>query len=54
VGIGGRVGAQTGGTNGYLAYRRSGYGGVETWLLLGDPNAQRFRGRLVGKGIWPM
>jgi hypothetical protein len=53
-GIGGRVVAQTGGTNGYLAYRRSGYGGVETFLILGDPNALKFRERVVLKVVWAM
>jgi hypothetical protein len=53
-GIGARVVAQNGGTNGYLAYRRSGYGGVETFLIVGDPNAQRFTRRLVFKVIWPL
>jgi len=53
-GIAGRIVAQAGGTNGYLAYRRSGYGGVETFLILGDPNARRFRQRLVLKVVWAM
>jgi hypothetical protein len=53
-GIGGRLVAQTGGTNGYLSYRRSSYGGVETFLIVGDPNARRFRQRLVLKVVWPM
>jgi len=53
-GIAGRIVAQTGGTNGYLAYRRSGYGGVETLLILGDPNARKFAGRLVLKVVWPI
>lgn len=53
-GIGGRVVARTGGTNGYLAYRRSGYGGVETFLILGDPNALKFRERVVLKVVWAM
>jgi hypothetical protein len=53
-GIAGRIVAETGGTNGYLSYRRSGYGGVETFLILGDPNARRFRQRLALKVIWPI
>jgi hypothetical protein len=53
-GIGGRVVAQTGGTNAYLAYRRSGYGGVETFLILGDPNARKFRARVMTKVVWSM
>jgi len=51
-GIGGRVVAQTGGTNGYFSYRRSGYGGMETFLIVGDPNAKKFRPRLVLKVVW--
>ncbi len=53
-GIGGRVVAQTGGTNGYLAFRRSGYGGTETFLILGDPNALKFQQRVVLKVVWAM
>lgn len=53
-GIGGRMVAQTGGTNGYLAFRRSGYGGTETFFILGDPNAKKFRQRLVLKVVWAM
>jgi hypothetical protein len=53
-GIAGRVVAQTGGTNAYFAYRRSGYGGVETFLIMGDPNARRWTPRLVLKVVWPM
>jgi hypothetical protein len=46
--------AQTGGTNGYLAYRRSGYGGVVTFLILGDPSALKFHERVVLKVVWAM
>jgi hypothetical protein len=53
-GISGRLVAQTGGTNAYFAYRRSGYGGVETFFILGDPNATRFKRRIMTKVIWPM
>jgi hypothetical protein len=53
-GIAGRIVAETGSTNGYLAYRRSGYGGVETFLIVGDPNARRLRQRLALKVVWPM
>ena len=52
-GIVGRVVAQNFGTNGYLAYRQSGYGGVETFLILGDPNATKFRASVMYKVIWP-
>jgi hypothetical protein len=53
-GIVGRVVAQTGGTGGYFAYRQSGYGGVEQFLILGDPNAPKFTPGLAFKVIWPM
>lgn len=53
-GLGARVVAQNGGTNGYFAYRRSGYGGVEQFLIFGDPNAKHFTRRLVFKVVWPM
>jgi hypothetical protein len=53
-GISGRLVAQTGGTNAYFAYRHSGYGGTETFLIFGDPNAAKFRQRLVLKVVWAM
>ena len=53
-GIAGRIVAETDGTDGYLSYRRSGYGGVETFLILGDPSARRFRQRLSLKVVWPI
>jgi hypothetical protein len=53
-GIGARVVAQNGGTNGYFAYRRSGYGGIERFLIFGDPNAKHFTQRLVFKVVWPI
>ena len=46
--------AQTGGTNGYFAYRQSGYGGVERYLILGDPNAKKFTPRIALKVVWAM
>jgi hypothetical protein len=52
-GIVGRVVAQPGGTSGYLAYRRSGFGGVEQFLILGDPNAPSFRAHVSLKVVWP-
>jgi hypothetical protein len=53
-GIGGRIVSQTGGTSGYVAFRQSGYGGVETFLILGDPNERKFTRRLAFKVVWPM
>jgi hypothetical protein len=44
-----------GGTSGYIAYRRSGYGGTETFLILGDPNARRnFAQRVALKIVWSL
>jgi hypothetical protein len=53
-GFGGRIISQTGGTGGYLAYRQSGYGGVERWFILGDPNSKKFRKRILTKVVWPL
>jgi hypothetical protein len=53
-GIGGRVVSQDGSTNAYHAYRQSGYGGVETFFILGDPNARSFGAHLATKVVWPM
>jgi hypothetical protein len=40
--------------NFYFAFRRSGYAGVETFLIFGNPNAERFQGRFVVKAILPL
>jgi hypothetical protein len=53
-GIGGRLVAQTGGTNGYFSYRHSGYGGTETFFIVGDPNAAKFQKRVAFKVVWAM
>jgi hypothetical protein len=45
---------QTGGTNLYVAYRRSGYGGAKTFFILGDPNATKFKRWIMTRVIWPM
>ncbi len=52
--IGGRIVGTDDGTNGYLSYRKSGYGGTEYFLILGDPNAEEFADRLVAKVIVPL
>ncbi len=41
--IGGRVVVQGADTNWYLSYRSSGARGTEVFVILGDPNAARFR-----------
>ncbi|MGC8833359.1 MAG: carbohydrate binding family 9 domain-containing protein, partial [Armatimonadota bacterium] len=53
-GFGGRVVMQTGGTNAYLSYRNSGYGGVETFVVFGDPNSPKFQKRILVKRVWAM
>ena len=52
--IGGRLVAQTGGTNGYFSYRHSGYGGTGLFFIVGDPNALKFQKRVVFKVVWAM
>jgi hypothetical protein len=49
--IGGRLVRRDGETNWYLSFRSSGYGGTEYYIILGDPNADEFRERLVFKLI---
>lgn len=41
--IGGRMVETNGSTNWYLSYRESGKTGVETFFIIGDPNADKFR-----------
>jgi hypothetical protein len=52
AGRSGRLVAQTGGTNGYFSYRHSGYGGTETFFIVGDPNATKFQKRVAFKVVW--
>jgi len=33
--------------------RHSGYGGVERFLILGDPNSVKFRKRIMTRVVWP-
>jgi hypothetical protein len=40
--------------NGYLSFRRSGYGGTEYFIILGDPNAETFSAHLVFKIVRPL
>lgn len=51
--IGGRLVRRNSRTNGYLSLRRSGYGGTEYFIILGDPNAETFSKRLVFKIVRP-
>ena len=60
VGVGGRVILRRNETqdddawNWYVSLRRSGAKGVETFLILGDPNASEFTPRIEGKVLWPL
>ena len=38
----------------YIAFRRSGAAGIETFFILGDPNGDRFVPRLEGKILFPL
>ncbi|GMV36672.1 MAG: hypothetical protein AMXMBFR61_11800 [Fimbriimonadales bacterium] len=50
-GIGGRLVRRDSSVNWYLSYRKSGYGGLEMFVILGDPNADNFAERLVFKVV---
>ena len=52
--VAGRIIQHGGDVNGYLAYRRTGNTGNEYYLILGDPNAQRFRPSIIAKAVFPM
>ena len=49
--LGSRLIWQVDGPNIYFALRRSGYSGTDFFIILGDPNAQEFKQRLVAKVI---
>ena len=49
--LGSRLIWQVEGINTYFALRRSGYAGTDFFIILGDPNAQEFKQRLVAKVI---
>ncbi len=49
--LGSRLIWQKDGANIYFALRRSGYAGTDFFIILGDPNASKFRQRLVAKVI---
>ncbi len=60
IGVGGRVilrrndPQEEDAWNWYVSLRRSGAKGVETFLILGDPNADVFTRRIEGKVLWPL
>lgn len=49
--LGGRLLTRNGRTSAFLSYRKSGYGGLEYFVILGDPAADGFRPRLVIKVV---
>lgn len=49
--LGGRLLARNGKVSAFLSYRKSGYGGLEYFVILGDPAADGFRPRLVIKVV---
>ena len=49
--LGSRLIWQAEGINTYFVLRRSGYAGTDFFIILGDPNAQEFKQRLVAKVI---
>ena len=53
-GIGGRLVRLNGKANWYFSFRKSGYGGTEYFVILGDPNAEIFSHRLVFKVVKPL
>jgi hypothetical protein len=50
--LSGRLVSRNGDTNGYLAYRDAGAKGMETFVILGDPNAETWRTRIALKFVW--
>jgi len=54
MGIGGRIVHTGRSTNGYLSFRKSGYGGTEYFVILGDPNARTFATRILLKLVHPL
>ncbi len=51
--ISGRAVRNQGDTNFYVAYRRTGNQGAEYFLILGDPNATKYRNSLILKMVVP-
>ena len=51
---GGRLVIQDSNTNFYLSYRNAGRGGLDTYFILGDPNARRFAQRVMMKWVFAL
>jgi hypothetical protein len=52
--FGGRVVVQDANTNWYLSYRNSGERGMETFFIIGDPNARRFSEQVRVKFVFAL
>jgi hypothetical protein len=52
--VGGRIVVQGSTTNWYLQYHDSGEKGLETYLIVGDPNARRFVNQVVAKAVFAL
>ncbi|HZP81861.1 MAG TPA: carbohydrate binding family 9 domain-containing protein [Chthonomonadaceae bacterium] len=51
---GGRLVVENAGTNFFLSYHNAGRGGMDTYFILGDPNAQRFSRRVMVKFVFAL
>lgn len=52
--VGGRAVIRDKSTNWYMAYRKSGNLGAEYYLIVGDPNADKFQMRIILKAVFPV
>ena len=52
--VSGRIVKISSDVNGYLIFRQSGYRGLECFVILGDPNAFRFRESVLIKVGYPL
>lgn len=50
--ISARLVRRDGNTNWYMAYRKAGFSGLEWFVIIGDPNATKFKERVVVKLVW--
>lgn len=52
--VGGRIVIEDDGTGGFLSYRSSGFAGVETFFIIGDPNTKKFVPKIITKWVYPI
>ena len=50
--ITGRIADRNGNVNAYVTYRNAGFSGMETYVIVGDPNATTFEHRVSIKLVW--